>query len=290
MNQLITDEERAWARGVLDAGDDTNVHLLSYCRFLTNPAPGTSPVRNDRGGIVGYADQATTDEIARLLAKEAEHLAAAEATAEPELKGGHNAVAQNYRIARLTRETDAAYAAQTFELGAVGWENLMPYDLRQVYTGKSQGMWPHQRAEKDAIEADACEDRLMTLVHKELSRRKLKEDTAFRAKGLTDEELAAEITRNKELDTTVFLVLVKERDKRSKRVRAAHTRSQKVPASDAPWTENEERLISNTATQTKSMDLAKLHSLQDELAAGRTRNDQLKHEAVTRELTRRGGS
>jgi hypothetical protein len=46
--------------------------------------------------------------------------------------------------------------------------------------------------------------------------RKLKEDTASQAKAMTDEELAAEIARNTELDLTVFLVLMQERDKRGK--------------------------------------------------------------------------
>jgi len=290
MDQPITDEERAWAQGVLDAGDDTNVHLLSYCRFLTNPAPGTTPVRNDRGGITGYADQAVTDEIARLRAKEAEHLAAAEAVAEPELKGGHNAVAQNYRLARMTRETDAAYAAQTFELDAVDWYRLCPEELRQAYTGKSQGMWPHQRAGKDDQEIYTYEKQLMALVHKDLSKRKLKEDTAARAKTLTDGELAAEITRSEELDTIVFLALVKERDARTKRARAARTRSQNKPASPAPFTEDEELLLASTAAQTAKMTLAELRKHRTAFADGSTRGDQLKYVAVVRELTRRGGS
>jgi hypothetical protein len=293
-NYQITEEERVWAQRVLDEGEDTNVHLLSYCRFLTNPAPGTWPVRNAGGGIVGYGTQAVADEIARLGAKEAEHLAAADASTEPELDGAHRAVAQNYRLARMVRETDAAYAAQSFELGAVGWENIMDRlpELARVYVGKSSGMWPHQRAERDTVEVDAAADRLMEMGRKALADRQHRHAVAAFAKDATDADLSTEIKKVKDSDTAAFLILIRERDARDKRVRAARTRSLEATASEAPWTEDEERLLSNTAAQTAKMTLTRLRQHRDAFAPteGSTRGNQLKYEAVVRELDRRGKS
>jgi len=283
---VVTDEERAWAQSVLDRGEDSNVHLLAYCRFLTNPAEGSAPVRNAKGGIIGYVMRDTTDEIERLSAKEAEHLTAAGSSTERELEEAHLAVAQNYRLARMVRETDAAYAAQSFELAPVGWENLMPSALQLVYIGKSQGIWPHQRAENDAREADACEDRLMNLGRKALADRLHRADVARTAKNATDDELDAEIENVKTSDTAAFLILIRERDARSKKLRSARTKTQRALASDAPFTGDEEKLLSNTASQTKGMHADKLAELRDVPVV--TRGDQLRGEAVRRELARRG--
>jgi hypothetical protein len=286
LDAAITDEERAWAQNVLDEGVDTNVDLLSYCRFVIGPAEGASPVRNERGGIVGYSLRETAEEIGRLSAKEAGHLTAAESSTDPEIEGAHRAAAQAYRLARLVRETDAAYAAQSFELGAVGWENLMSPALSLVYMGKSQGMWPHQRAEKDAQEADACADRLMELGRKALADRRHRENVTRLAKNATDTELAEEIGKAKDSDTAAFLILIKERGVRDRKLQASRTKSQKAPASDAPFTEDEEKLLCNTARQTKEMHVDKLTQLRGVPVV--TRGDQLKHEAVHREMIRRG--
>lgn len=278
----VTEEERSWAQKILYEGVDSNAQLLSYCRFLVSPGEGCTPVRNERGGIVGYARQETAEAIEGLASSEAVHAGLAASSSEPEMRGAHQAVAQNYRLARMVRETDAAYAAQTFELSATGWWELAPEDLKSAYTGVSA----HQRAEKDALEADACRDRLLGLGRKALAARLRKEEVIKTAKTATGEELETWIKEaSSSADDVAFLVLIRERDARSKRIRAARKRSQKAPASDTPFTEDEEKLVSNTAAQTEKMDERKLSELRDVPVV--TRGDQLRHEAVTRELSRR---
>jgi hypothetical protein len=295
MDHEITPEERAEALRILaddNGGAGLDNHTRAYFRFVAHDVPGVHPVRNETGGISGYRRDAVTADIERFAAREAEHLALAQSATAPEMAGAHEAVAQNYRMARLTREVDARYDAQTYLVAATGWENLMTDPgHRAVYTGKSQGMWPRERAQKDAAETEEATARLLAVAQRSLDKRLLREATAGEAAAMTDAELDAAVKATAQDDTTRFLVLVHERDKRSETVRKAKSKAQRSPASDDPWTAAEERMLSATAAQTAGMDLGQLQGYRDAFKSstlsGRTRMDQLKYESVIRELALR---
>lgn len=280
----ITEQERDEARRILDTdngGAGLDVHMRSYFTMVANWPADAVPVRSETGGIVGYTLQSVTALIERLMDEERGHLDLADAATEPELAGAHRAIAQNYRLARMTRETDQAYTAQTFKLAAKGWENLMPEALRLVYMGKSQGMWPHQRAEKDAAELETTNDWLLVKAQKDVTERKHREALTARAKTMTDAELGDAISASK-TSTGDFLILIRERDARQK----AQRKALNAKASGAAWTDAEERMLKATEKQTAGMDDAKLRVLYGR--AYSTRRQELQREAVRREMERRG--
>lgn len=284
----VTAAEQAEARRILETDRELNVHERSYFGMVANWPADAVPVRSETGGILGYTLQSVTVEIERLMDEERGYLDLAQSADSPEMEGAYRAVAQNYRLARMTRETDQAYTAQTFRLDAKGWENLMPGALSAVYMGKSQGMWPHQRAEKDAVEVDAAADRLLEVARKNLAERKHREELTERAKTMTDAELADAVTAAKGLSTAAsdFLILVRERDGRNEKTRKARNKALKAPASGAPWTDDEERMLKATEQQTRGMDDAKLRAFHARPYS--TRHQELQREAVRRELERRG--
>lgn len=75
------------------------------------------------------------------------------------------------------------------------------------------------------------------------------------------------------------------------RIREAMENARTAPASDAPWTAEEEHVLAATAANTAKMDIGKVQAYAEAYAptnlAGRTRMDQLHFEAITRELARR---
>jgi len=295
MDSEITVAERAEALRILEMdneGAGMDNHTRAYFGFVAYDVPGVHPVRSVTGGIIGYRRDSVTADIDRFTAKEAEHLAAAERADGAEMRGAHEAVAQNYRLARLTREVDARYDAQTYLVAAQGWENLMTdQGHRAVYTGKSQGLWPRERAQRDAAETEEAAARLLAVARQNRDKRLLREATAKDAAAMTDTELDAAVKATAADDTTRFLVLVHERDKRSAVVRRAKSKAQRTPASTDPWTAAEERMMAATAAQTAGMDLGQLQGYRDAFApsnlSGRTRMDQLKYESIIRELDRR---
>lgn len=284
----VTAAEQAEARRVLETDRELNVHERSYYGMVANWPADAVPVRSETGGILGYTRQSVTVEIERLTDEERGYLDLAQSADSPEMEGAYRAVAQNYRLARMVRETDQAYTAQTFKIAAKGWENLMPDALHLVYMGKSQGMWPHQRAEKDAAEVEAATDRLLTLARTNLAKRLAREELTERAKTMTDAELdaAVEQEKGKTGDSTAFLVLIRERDGRREKNRKARNKALKAPASGEPWTEAEERMLAATASQTKAMDDDKLRAFHARPYS--TRLQELQREAVRREMERRG--
>jgi hypothetical protein len=281
----ITEQERDEARRILDTdngGAGLDVHMRSYFTMVANWPADAVPVRSETGGIVGYTLQSVTALIERLMDEERGHLDLADAATEPELAGAHRAIAQNYRLARMTRETDQAYTAQTFKLAAVGWEDLMPDALRLVYMGKSSGLWPHQRAEKDAAEIETTNDWLLVKAQKDVTERKHREVLTARAKTMTDAELGEAITAAKTAPAGDFLILVRERDARQKATRKALN----AKASGTPWTDAEERMLKATEAQTADMADAKLREFYARPYS--TRRQELQREAVRREMERRG--
>jgi hypothetical protein len=281
----ITEQERDEARQILDTdngGAGLDNRGRGYFNMVANWPADAVPVRSETGGIVGYTLQSVTVEIERLMDEERGHLDLADAATEPELAGAHRAIAQNYRLARMTRETDQAYTAQTFKLAAVGWENLMPETLRLVYMGKSQGLWPRQRAEKDAAELETTNDWLLVKAQKEVTERKHREELAVRAKTMTDAELGDAISASKTASTGDSLILIRERDARQKATRKALN----AKASGAAWTDAEERMLKATEKQTAGMDDAKLREFYARPYS--TRRQELQREAVRREMEHRG--
>lgn len=284
----VTAAEQAEARRVLDTDRELNVHERSYFGMVADWPADAIPVRSETGGILGYTLQSVTAEIERLMDEERGYLDLAQSADSPEMEGAYRAVAQNYRLARMVRETDQAYTAQTFKLAAKGWENLMPDALRLVYMGKSQGMWPHQRAEKDAAEADVCAARLLEQGMRAMGERKRREALTERAKTMADAELDEAIAaeKGKTGDAAAFLILVRERDGRREKLRRARDKALKAPASGAPWTDAEERMLKATEQQTRGMDDAKLRDFHARPYS--TRHQELQREAVRREMERRG--
>lgn len=295
MDSEITAAERAEALRILEMdneGAGMDSHTRAYFGFVAYDVPGVHPVRSATGGIIGYRRDSVTADIDRFTAKETEHLAAAEVAASPEMRGAQHAAAQEYAYARMTRETDAAYAAQTFLVAAQEWARFMPEPLREVHSmnpfGKPTGSL-HSRAQQCAGEADAAAARILAVGAENLAKRLDREATATAAAAMSDKDLAAAVTA--EQSTPRFLVLVRERDERSAVVRKAKSRAQRIPASTDPWTAAEERMLTATAAQTAGMDLGQLQGYRDAFApsnlSGRTRMDQLKYESITRELDRR---
>lgn len=288
--QPITDQERDEAREIIatdNGGAGLDVHGRGYFAMVADWPADAVPVRSETGGILGYTLQSVTEEIERLMDEERGYLDLADAATEPELAGAHRAIAQNYRLARMTRETDQAYTAQTFKVAAQGWENLMPGALSLVYMGKSQGMWPRQRAQKDAAETELAAKRLLDQAVTQLAKRTVREAAVASAAKMTDDQLAEAIERTKSApDATAFLAYVRERDTRNETLRKARAKTLKAAASGAPWTEDEERMLTATAKQTAGMADAKLREFHARPYS--TRREELQREAVLREIERRG--